>query len=153
MQKYCNILDNNTGLVQLGAGCSDEYYQSIGMKLRDVEESEVDFQWYLKDKCPHYTEEEKQEIERQHLLHLKCTKRVFVLMLEQMGLNYFEQIKPLIQANRQAELEWDLCVELERANPLLDIMGAQLHVTPQQIDNLFKYANGEITQEEFLNVN
>lgn len=100
---------------------------------------------------PNY-DEQKATREAERVSHLKCTKRVFVLMLEQMGLDYFEQIEPLIKANRQAELEWTLCVELERANPLLDVMGAQLGVTPVQIDNLFKYANGEITQEEFLNV-
>lgn len=102
-------------------------------------------------KNPNY-DEQKAAREAERVSHLKCTKRVFVLMLEQMGLDYFEQIEPLIKANRQAELEWTLCVELERANSLLDVMGAQLGVMPAQIDNLFKYANGEITQEEFLNV-
>jgi hypothetical protein len=101
---------------------------------------------------PNY-EEQKAQREAERVGNLQCTKRVFVLMLEQLGLDYFEQIKPLIQANRQAELEWDLCVELQRKNPLLNVMGAQLGVTPEQIDNLFKYANDEITQEEFLNVN
>ena len=62
MDKYCKILDDKTGLVQLGAGCSDEYYAKIGMELRDVEQSEIDFQWYLKNKCPHYTEQEKFQI-------------------------------------------------------------------------------------------
>lgn len=62
MQKYCFIKDEVTGLVQLGVGCSDEYYQSIGMEIRDVEQSEVDFGWYLSSKCPHYTDSEKFEI-------------------------------------------------------------------------------------------
>ena len=101
---------------------------------------------------PNY-EEQKAARERERIDNLQCTKRVFVLMLEQLGLDYYERILPLIQANRQAQLEWDLCVELQRKNPLLDVMGAQLGVTPEQIDNLFKYANGEITQKEFLNVN
>ena len=101
-------------------------------------------------KNPNY-EEEKAARERERISHLKCTKRVFILMLEQMGLDYFEQIAPLINANRQASLEWTLCVELERANPLLDLMGAELGVSPAQIDKLFQYANDEITQEEFLN--
>lgn len=65
MIKYCFIKDEQTGLVQLGVGCSDEYYKEIGMKQRDVEQSEVDFQWYLKDKCPHYTPEEKLQIAKQ----------------------------------------------------------------------------------------
>lgn len=62
MQKYCKILDDKTGLVQLGAGCSDEYYKSIGMKLRNVEQSEIDELWYLSAKCPHYTDSKKLEI-------------------------------------------------------------------------------------------
>lgn len=101
-------------------------------------------------KNPDYNEQ-KAEREAERVSHLKCTKRVFVLMLEQLGLDYFEQIEPLINANRQAKLEWELCVELERSNPLLNVIGAQLGITPQQIDDLFKYANGEITQEEFIN--
>ena len=97
------------------------------------------------------TEEEKQAEERERISHLKCTKRVFVLMLEQMGIDYFEQIQPKIEANRQARLEWNLCVELERSNPLLDSIGGELGITPEQLDKLFQYANGEITQEEFIN--
>lgn len=112
--------------------------------------------YYIVDKGelvinPDYAEQ-KQAKEQTRISHLKCTKRVFVLMLEQLGFDYFEQIEPLINANRQAKLEWELCIELERANPLLDLMGEQLNVTPGQIDNLFKYANGEIEESEFLNV-
>ena len=99
---------------------------------------------------PNY-EEQKQARESERVSHLKCTKRVFVLMLEQLGIDYFEQVQPKIEANRQARLEWELCVELERANPLLNLIGAELGITPEQIDNLFKYANGEITANEFLN--
>ena len=62
MFKYCFIIDAETGLVQLGAGCNDEYYKEIGMKQRDVEQSEIDNFWYLKKKCPHYTDEEKFDI-------------------------------------------------------------------------------------------
>lgn len=96
-------------------------------------------------------ETEKQAKENERISHLKCTKRVFVLMLEQLGLDYFEQIEPLINANRQAKLEWELCVELERSNPLLDVIGVELGVTHDQLNKLFQYANGEITLEEFNN--
>ena len=119
---------------------SEEIYNNIRLYMWDGSEIVLN---------PNY-EKEQEEKEKERISHLQCTKRVFILMLEQMGLDYFEQILPLIKANRQAELEWELCVELERANPLLDLMGAQLGVSPTQIDNLFKYANGEITQEQFL---
>ena len=98
-----------------------------------------------------YTEEEEEEEEEERIGNLQCTKRVFVLMLEQLGLDYFEQLEPVINANRQAKLEWELCVELQRKNPLLDQLALQFGITPKQLDDLFKFANGEITQEEFLN--
>jgi len=91
---------------------------------------------------PDYETEEAQK-EAERISRLKCTKRVLVLILEQLGLDYFEQIEPLINSNRQAKLEWELCVELERSNPLLNIIGAELGISPQQIDQVFKYANGE----------
>ena len=59
MLKYCFLLDDKSGLVQLGVGCDDAYYIEIGMLQRDVEQSEKDNNWYLTEKCPHYTEEEK----------------------------------------------------------------------------------------------
>lgn len=102
-------------------------------------------------KNPDY-DEQKAAREAERVANLQCTKRVFVLMLEQLGLDYFEQIKPAINANRDAELQWELCVQLERKNPLLDQLAAGFGITSKQLDDLFKYANGEITQEEFLNV-
>jgi hypothetical protein len=94
----------------------------------------------------------KREKEAERVGNLTCTKRVFVLMLEQLGFDYFAQIEPLIESNRQAKLEWALCVELERKNPLLDTVGASIGVTPEQLDNLFKYANNEIQKDDFLGV-
>ena len=90
-----------------------------------------------------YTEEEKEEQEKERISHLKCTKRVLALMLQQLGITY-ARLKNLIATNEQAQLEWELCVELERSNPLLDIMGQQLGITPEQLDVMFKYANGEV---------
>jgi hypothetical protein len=52
MRAYCKILDEETGLVQKGAGCSDEYYQEIGMEVRDIKQSDIDSEWYLTEKCP-----------------------------------------------------------------------------------------------------
>lgn len=104
------------------------------------------------DETQEQADEREQQEEAKRIGNLQCTKRVFVLMLERLGLDYFEQIEPAINANRQAKLEWELCVELERKNPLLDQLAAQFKVTSKQLDDLFKFANGEITQEEFLGV-
>lgn len=81
--------------------------------------------------------------EATRISHLHCTKRVLALILQELGVSY-SRLKELIDSNPQAQLEWDLCIELERSNPLLDIMGQQLGITPEQLDIMFKYANGEI---------
>lgn len=91
---------------------------------------------------PNY-EEEKAEKERERISHLRCTKRVLALILQELGIPY-SQLKSLIDSNPQAQLEWDLCVELERSNPLLDLVGAELGLSSVDIDNIFRYANGEI---------
>lgn len=89
------------------------------------------------------TPEEKEQREKERILGLKCTKRVFALILQEMGVSY-SQLKEKIAENDQAQLEWDLCVELLRANPLLDTMAAKLGFTKEQVDTIFKIANGEI---------
>ena len=79
---------------------------------------------------------------------LRCTKRVLALILKELGVSY-ANLQALISTSEDAQLEWDLCVELERSNPLLDILGAQLGLTPTTIDKIFKYANGETGKEDF----
>ena len=61
MIKYCSIANSETGLVNVAQGTNIEYYQSIGMIERNVEQSDVDNNWYLTEKCPHKSEEEQAE--------------------------------------------------------------------------------------------
>ena len=96
---------------------------------------------------PNYEAEQEQK-EKERIAKLTCTKRVFALMLQELGITY-TILKQLIATNEQAQLEWDLCVELERKNPLLDVMALQLGITSEQLDGLFRYANGELTIDEF----
>ena len=149
MIKYAKIINQETGLCEVGLGTNTEFYKSVGMVELDVKQSDMDNNWYLADKCPMKTDEQKEQEERDRVNGLKCTKRIFALMLQEVGIDYLTMLKPLIESNPQAQLEWELCVELERGNPLLDIMAVQLMITPEHLDLIFKYANGEITDEEF----
>lgn len=90
-----------------------------------------------------YTAEELADIEKERIGNLQVTKRAFMLGLQQMGITY-AQLKELLATNEQAQMEWDLCMELERKNPLLDEMASKLEVSSEQLDNIFKYINGEI---------
>lgn len=61
MFKYVKF-DSESGLcTEVAEGTNTEFYKSIGMVEKDVEQSEIDGQWYLSSKCPHYTDEEKLE--------------------------------------------------------------------------------------------
>lgn len=143
MIKYAKVINDVSGLCEVAEGSDIDFYKSIGMTQLDIEQSDVDNNWYLSELCPHKSEEEKEQEEKERISHLRCTKRVLALMLQQLGITY-TQLKNLIATNEQAQLEWELCIELERCNPLLDIMGAQLGITPEQLDIMFKYANGEV---------
>ena len=149
MIKYAKVINEETGLVEVGIGTNTEFYKSIGMKKLDVKQSDVDNQWYLSELCPMKTDEQKELEEKERIARLSCTKRDFALMLQEMGVDYFTQLKPLIDSNPQAQLEWELCERLYRFNPMIDLMAGQLGVTPEMLDGLFQYANGEITASEF----
>lgn len=50
-QKYARIIDEETHEVQLGVGCTDEYYAEIGMQLMDVEQA-YNGGWYVAGWAP-----------------------------------------------------------------------------------------------------
>ena len=125
----------------------DKVFYNLDEVVETQEEYVLDGDCYvLKDEA---WEEKQALIEKERIARLSCTKRDFALMLQEMGVDYFTQLKPLIDSNSQAQLEWELCERLYRFNPMIDLMAGQLGVTPEQLDGLFKYANGEITVEEF----
>ena len=130
--KYKNLI------VAIG-NTKEELEIDLTLKLYDtIEETSTIYKKYNGD---YLTEEEIKEKEKEAISHLKCTKRILALMLQQLGVSY-KQLRELIATNEQAQLEWDLCVKLERSNSLLDIMGRQLELSSEQIDQMFKYANG-----------
>ena len=138
MLKYCFIKNEETGLVQLGAGCSEEFYLSIGMIKRDVKQSDIDNEWYLTEKCPMKTEEEKAKEKAEILAKSNMTKLDFVNSLETYGVNYYEHILPLLNSNLEAKKQWDLCERVYRFNPLLDELAKGFGITPTQLDTIFK---------------
>ena len=59
MIKYAQIINEQTGLCAVAAGTNIEKYIELGMEEKDVELSDIDNQWYLKELCPHKPEQEK----------------------------------------------------------------------------------------------
>jgi hypothetical protein len=59
MIKYAKVINNETGLCEVGIGTNAKFYKSIGMKELDVTLSDINGQWYLSDKCPMKSNETK----------------------------------------------------------------------------------------------
>lgn len=59
MFKYAKVINEQTGLCEVGLGTNTNFYKSIGMVGLDVQQSDIDEAWYLKDKCPMKSDEEK----------------------------------------------------------------------------------------------
>lgn len=133
---------NASGVVAVAEGDDKEYFIANGYKELEIEQSDVDGNWYIKGKAPMMGEDEKIAKEKARIASLTCTKRVLALALKQLGVSY-QQLKELIATDEDAQLEWDLCVELQRNNPFLDTMGSKLGIDPTTIDKIFRIANGE----------
>ena len=83
MFKYVKFNEESGLCTEVGTGTNEKFYQSIGMVYTDVEKSEVDDQWYLKDLCPHYTDEEKEaqkELEEQQKAYDENQEAINALM-------------------------------------------------------------------------
>lgn len=113
-------------------------------KTKQVEELTIaDFGYYVctSDNITDGTlnenyEEEKLTAEQEKIGNLTITKRDFMLAIQEKGITY-EQVKNLVGLNPQAQMEWDLCVVLQRKNPLLDAVAMQVGITPEQLDEIF----------------
>lgn len=70
MEKYAKLKNDQTKEVQIGVGCSDEYYREIGMELMDVEQA-YDGLWYIKGFAPIKPEPTEEEIKQARILELK----------------------------------------------------------------------------------
>lgn len=137
MIKFAQLINEETGLCNVGTGTNVDFYKSIGMIELDVQQSDVDNNWYLVDKCPMKTDEQKGLEEKKRVAMLKMTPRDFLLAITGMGVD-FAKIKELMATNPQVEIELNYCNYVYRGNALLDQLCGQFGITTIQLDELFK---------------
>ena len=146
MIKYAKITNQETGLVEVGLGTNEQFYRSIGMTKLDVLQSDIDNQWYLKDKCPMKTDEEKEQEEKERVAKLSLTRGdVFRGLLQAKGITR-AQIRTMIENNEtlsalqkeMALIDFDEALNFYRGNPLIDTLGATLGITKEQLDQFFE---------------
>lgn len=68
-----------------------------------------------------------------------CTKLGLKRAFDELGM--WGQIKTAIAADPGAQEEWELCVEVQRGDPIVQRMIAGLQFTSEQVDNLLVRAN------------
>ena len=145
MIKYAKIINQETGLCEVGLGTNTEFYKSIGMIELDVQQSDIDNNWYLAEKCPMKTDEEKEREERERLNNLSMTRGdVFEALILAKGLGK-AQIRAMIE---QAELDtvtkalylnrFDEALEFYRGYPIFDMLGEALGITGAMLDKFFE---------------
>lgn len=146
MIKYASIINEKTGLCSVGTGTNSDFYRSIGMQQLDVKQSDIDEAWYISDKCPMKTDEEKVKEERERLDNLSMTRGdVFEALILAKGLGK-AQIRAMIE---QDELDtvtkalylnrFDEALEFYRGYPIFDMLGKRkdLNITGEMLDRFF----------------
>lgn len=144
MIKYAKVLNEETGLCEVGLGTNAEFYISIGMTELDVEQSEKDNLWYLADKCPHYTPEEKEEIEQERINNLTMTALDFVNFLKLAGLTD-QNIEDYLNANLEVKHQLQFCqnVYCGVAKVLMPITYEGITITAEMVERAFIEKNKE----------
>lgn len=105
-----------------------QYNHGMGYELNEIE-TEL--------QALGYTEEEINQKERERIAKLSLTKReVFLGLYQAKGVTP-EMIRAQI-IDPMALIEFDYANSYYRGNPLIDIVGATLGITPEQLDKFFE---------------
>lgn len=119
--------------------------RTIMMPNITIEETDVDYQLVSGE---YVTPEVAVQKEKERVAMLKMTPRDFLLTCTQkLGIEW-TKLKELMDTNAQVAIELQFCNHVYRGNPLLDQLAGQFGVTSEQLDNLFKVANGESVTAE-----
>lgn len=156
MIKYAKVINEETGLCEVGLGENIEFYQSIGMVELDVQLSDVDNNWYLAEKCPMKTDKEKAQAEKERIAKLYLTGAdVERGIYKAKGMDFDDILAYVTQLQPQGLDIKALKIELKannfyRGNPYVSAIGALLGFTEEQLDLFFEDGNYEhlLSKEE-----
>lgn len=145
MIKYAKIVNEETGLVEVGIGTNTEFYQSIGMKKLDVKQSEVDSLWYLSELCPMKSDEQKELEEKERIAQLNMTRGDFFEGLILSVGKDEDDVLALIDVIELTEAERKIyksrvknALDFYRGYPLIDMMCGYLGINPDNMTLFFE---------------
>lgn len=142
MIKYARIINEQTGLVDVGVGTSTEFYKSIGMVELDVKQSDIDGAWYLTEKCPMKTNEQKAKEEQERIAMLNMTGADVERAIYKVKGIDFDDILAMVKNNPAID-EKALKIEFKannffRGNPYITQVGLLLGFTEGMLDKFFE---------------
>ena len=144
MIKYVEIINEETGLVNVGLGDNTEFYIEQGMIELDVQKSDVDGLWYLSEKCPMKSDEQKEQEEKERIAKLYLTGADVERGIYQAKGMDFDDIVALVTQMQPQGLDIKaLKIELKannfyRGNPYVNAIGQLLGFTKEQLDKFFE---------------
>ena len=156
MIKYAKIVNEETGLCEVGTGTNNSFYESIGMIELDVQQSDINNCWYLTEKCPMKTEEQKELEERERIAKLFLTGADVERGIYQAKGMDFDDIVAMVEASQKPSQDGEganggwgdinikaLKIEFKanhfyRGNPYVNAVGALLGFTEEQLDKFFE---------------
>lgn len=149
MIKYAKIVNSETGLCDAGLGTNSALYESIGMTLLDIKQSDVDGNWYLTELCPMKSEEEKQREEAERKAMLNLTRGdVFAALIEarMMDENTLRAQLELLPEETLEQKKLKMlslnaltnALNFHRGHPLVNTIGEQLNISEENLDLFFE---------------
>ncbi len=152
MIKYAKVINEKTGLCNVGLGTNTQFYASIGMTPLDVAQSDIDNNWYLANKCLMKTNEEKEKEERERLNNLSLTRADVERAIYKVKGIDFDDILELVKNNPDIDIK-ALKIELKannfyRGNPYINQIGAILGFDEKQLDAFFKNGSIEVLKND-----
>ena len=144
MIKYAKIINQETGLCEVGLGTNIDFYQSIGMSELDVQQSDIDDGWYLASMCTMKTDEQKEQEEKERIGNLYLTGAdVERGIYKAKGMDFEDIVAYVTQLQPEGLDIKALKIELKannfyRGNPYVSAIGALLGFTDEQLDLFFE---------------
>lgn len=140
MIKYALLQDELTGLCSVGTGNDIETYKEIGMTQMNVAQSDIDGQWYLAEKCPMKTQEQKKLEEQEKLAKTYMTKWDFVKYILNPHNFTYAMLKEVLAKDVALEEAWACCSYVYRGDDTLCTNLPKLlpTVTTAFLDEAFK---------------
>ncbi len=157
MFKYAKVINKETGLCNVGVGTNVAFYKSIDMVELDVQQSDIDGAWYLSDKCPMKTDEQKAKEERECIALLNMTGADVERAIYKVKGIDFDDILAMVKDNPAID-EKVLKIEFKannffRGNPYISQVGLLLGFTEGMLDKFFDTKDYQYLTKKTLTIN